>query len=161
MARFWTSYWQFRYWRPDVNDEGEPVSSSWSNQFRRRGVASGDIAYIISMSGGQLYLGGRMTVKLVLSKSEFARLRALDIDSLFDAAEECILDPDEETGTLLHLRRRLSPTLTKQIRFQTSSGPKEPFFVNKTDLDKQATRGIRELTPESAEFLDRIIDITD
>ena len=39
MARFWTCHWQFRSWRPDVKDEGEPVYSFWSNQFLRRGVA--------------------------------------------------------------------------------------------------------------------------
>ena len=161
MARFWTCHWQFRYWRPDMNDEGDPVCSSWSNLFTKRGVQPGDIAYILSMSGGQLYLGGRMTVKQVLSKAEYAQLRNLDIDSLFNAAEECILDPDEETGTLLHLHRRLSPALTKQLRFQTKTETKEPFFDNETDLNKQATRGIRELTPESAAFLDRIIEITD
>ncbi len=161
MARFWTCHWQFRYWRPDVNDEGEPVCSSWSNLFSKRGVRPGDIAYIISMSGGQLYLGGRMTVKQVLSKAEYARQENRDLSELFNASEECILDPDEDTGTLLHLNRCLSPALTKQIRFQTSSGPKKPFFDSKSELNNQATRGIRELTPESAAFLDRIIEITD
>lgn len=161
MARFWICHWQFRNWRPDLNDEGEPVCSSWSNRFSIKGVQPGDIAYIVSISGGQLYLGGRMTVKQVLSKAEYARLRKCDIDSLFDAAEECILDPDEETGTLLHLHRRLSPALTKQLRFLTSSGPKKPCFDSKSDLNSQATRGIRELTPKSATFLDRIIEITD
>ena len=176
MARFWTSYWRFRNWRPDVKDEGEPVYSSWSNHFRRKGVAPGDIAYIISMSGGQLYLGGRMTVKYVLSKSEYAQLRRVSVGLFDNNAKECILD--EETGTLLHLRRRLSPELTKRIRCQTSSGLVEPFFVepffvNDPDFDNEpdfvnepdsynvAAHRIRELTPESAAFLDRIIEITD
>lgn len=170
MARFWTCHWPFRSWRPDVKDEGEPVYSSWSNHFLRRGVAPGDIAYIISMSEGQLYLGGRMTVRHVLSRSEYARLRGLSVGLFDNAAKECILD--EETGTLLHLRRRLSPELTKRIRVQTSSGVEEPFFVepffvdepdfvNEPDMHHFPAHLIRELTPESAAILDRIIEITD
>ena len=159
MTRFWTCHWQFRYWRPDVNREGGPVHSSGSNLFSKRGVQPGDIVYIISLSGGQLYLGGRMTVKQILSRSEVARLWNRDMDSMYDAAE-WIVDP-EDKGTLLHLHRRLCPALTKQIRFQTKTEIKEPFFVTETELDNQATRGVRELTAESAAFLDRIIEITD
>ena len=159
MVRFWTCHWKFCFWIPENNVEGKPVCSSWSNEFSKRGVQPGDMAYIISLSGGQLYLGGRMTVKQVLSRDEYARLRD-DVDSKYEA-DECILDPDEVTGTLLHLRRRLSPALTKRIRFQFKAGPRAPCFVNETDLDNQATRGLRELTPESAAFLDRIIEITD
>lgn len=63
MTRFWTCHWQFRYWRPDINREGQPVCSSGSNSFVRRGVSVGDVVYVISLSGGQLYLGGRMMVR--------------------------------------------------------------------------------------------------
>lgn len=159
MSRFWTCHWQFRYWNPDHNFEGEPVRRSWSNQFSKRGVQPGDMAYIISLSEGQLYLGGRMTVKQVLSRDEYARIRE-DVDSAY-LADECIFDPDGATGTLLHLSRRLSPDLTKQIQFQFKAGPRGPKFVKENVLDNQATRGIRELTRESAAFLDRIIEITD
>jgi hypothetical protein len=155
--RFWTSHWQFRFWRPDINREGQPVRSSGSNGFRKRGVSVGDSVYIVSLSAGQLYLGGRMVVKRIVSRSEAARL--WNNDNLFDL-EEWIVDP-KETGTLLDLHRRLSPTLTKQLRFMSSTGPKEPFFASETELDNQATRGVRELTLESAALLDRIIEVTD
>jgi hypothetical protein len=42
-----------------------------------------------------------------------------------------------------------------------NSGSKGLFFTSDTHLDNQATRGIRELTPESAVLLDRIIEVTD
>ncbi len=42
-----------------------------------------------------------------------------------------------------------------------NSNPKGLCFVSDTHLDGQATRGIRELTPESAALLDRIIEVTD
>ena len=59
------------------------------------------------------------------------------------------------------VNHNLAPALTKQLRFESKSGPKELCFVSNTMLDKQATRGVRELTQESAALLDRIIEITD
>ena len=157
MTRSWTCHWQFRYWRPDVNREGQPVRSSGSNSFHKRGVSIGDFVYVVSLSGGQLYLGGRMTVKQIVSRPEAVLL--WNNDNLYDA-DEWIVDP-EQAGTSLDLHRRLAPALTKQLRFESKSGPKEPCFVSETELDNQATRGVRELTPESAALLDRIITITD
>lgn len=157
MPRYWTCHWQFKYWNPDNNAEGEPVCSSGSNMFRKRGVSLGDIVYVISLAGGQLYLGGRMTVKDIVSRPEAVKLWGSD--SLYDA-DEWVVDP-EESGTSLHLHRRLSPSITKQLRFASKDGPKEPFFISDTHLDNQATRGVRELTQESAELLDRIIADTD
>jgi len=65
-------------------------------------------------------------------------------------------------GSRLDLHRELDPDLTRKLRFSSrNSQPKKPFFASKTKLDGQTTRGVRELTPESAELLDRIITITD
>lgn len=157
MPRFWTCHWQFRYWRPEINGEGGSVASSGSNIFRKRGVSVGDVAYVISMGSGQVYLGGRMVVKKIISREEAAQL--WDSDSLYDATE-WIVDPDRE-GTPLNLHRRLAPEVTRQLRFVSKDGAKGPFFVSESELDKQAVRGVRELTPESAALLDRIIEITD
>ena len=98
MNRFWTCHWQFRYWRPDINQEGRPVCSSGSNSFRKRGVSVGDSVYIVSLSAGQLYLGGRMVVQRIASRAEAVRL--WNNDNLYDA-EEWIVD-SKESGTLLH-----------------------------------------------------------
>ncbi len=158
MTRFWTCHWQFRYWRPDVNNEGEPVCSSGSNNFHKRDVSVGDFVYIVSLSEGYLYLGGRMIVEEIISRQEAVR-RWKD-DNLYDA-EEWIVGP-EESGTLLNLKRRLAPALTKQLRFESKKGLKAPYFVSDTTkLDNQTTRGVRELTRESATILDRIIAVTD
>lgn len=157
MKGFWTCHWRFRFWRPDINREGHPVSLSGSNNFRKRGVSVGDTVYIISLSDGHLYLGGRMTVKQIVSRSEAAKL--WNDENLYDA-REWIIDP-EETGSTLHLHRRLSPTVTKQLRFLSGSSRKEPCFISDTELDNQATRGVRQLSPESAALFDRIIAVTD
>lgn len=157
MDRFWTCHWQFATWHPDVNLEGQPVRSSGSNTFHKRGVSVGDTIYVVSLSGGQLYLGGRMTVKQLVTRPQAVRL--LKTTNLYDA-DEWVVDP-ELTGTRLDLHRRLSPSLTKRLRFASKSGPKEPCFISETELDKQATRGVRELMAESASLLDQIISITD
>jgi hypothetical protein len=156
-TRFWMCHWQFRNWRPDINREGKPVRASASNSFRQRGVSVGDIVYVVSLNAGQLYLGGRMIVKRIVSRPEAVRL--FHSDNLYDA-EEWVVDPGQ-TGTLLDLHRRISPRLTKQLRFKSKSGPRGLCFVSHTKLDNQATRGVRELTPESASLLDRIIEVTD
>jgi hypothetical protein len=140
-----------------VNREGQPVRSSGSNSFHKRGVSPGDAMYIVSLSAGQLYLGGRMTVKRIVSRPEVVRL--WNNDNLYDATEWAV-DP-EQSGTLLDLHRRLAPALTKRLRFESKTGPKEPCFVSDTELDNQATRGVRELTRQSAMLLDRIIAATD
>ena len=82
-----------------------------------------------------------MTVKQVVSREEAIQLS--NDDTLYDA-EEWIVDP-EHAGTPLHLHRRLAPSLTKQLRFASMDGPKEPSFVSGTDLDNQAMRGVRQL----------------
>jgi hypothetical protein len=120
-------------------------------------MSVGDSAYIISLSGGQLYLGGRMVVKRIVTRPEAVQL--LNNDDLYNA-DEWIVDP-EKSGTLLNLHHRLSPALTKQLRLILSSGPSEPVFESETELYRQATRGVREITPVYAALLDRIIEATD
>lgn len=159
MTRYWTTHWRYIYWRPDANDEGRPIYSSGSNSYRKRGVSVNDKVYIVSLAEGQLYLGGRMTVKQIMSREE--AIRSFRDSNLYDATE-WIIDPDK-SGTLLSLRRRLAPDLSRSLRFVSPrSAPKPLFFNPGTDhLYCQATRGVRELTPESAAALDSIIEITD
>jgi hypothetical protein len=158
MVRYWTFHWQFRFWRNDINTEFEPLDSSGSNNFVKRGVLVGDVVYVVSLSGGQLYLGGRMTVKQIVSRTEAVSI--FRTQNLYHA-DEWVIDKDP-SGTPLNLHRRLAPEITRQIRCVMADGSERGlFFVSDTHLDVQATRGIRQLTPESAELLDRIITFTD
>ena len=97
MARSWTCHWRHSTWRPDVNAEGEPVRCAGGNNFRKRGVSVGDSVYVVSLAGGQLYLGGRMTVRAVVSRAEAARLTSRNEGELYEA-DEWIVDP-QQTGT--------------------------------------------------------------
>lgn len=158
MARFWTHHWQNRYWRDDVNREYLPICHSAGNSFRRRGVAASDVVYIVSLAHGQLFLGGRMTVQRIVSRDEAVQI--LGTDDLYDATEQII--GEERLGTPLNLHRALDPAVSRQLRFVSpGSAPRGLFFVSDTHLDVQATRGVRELTSDSAGLLDRIIYLTD
>jgi hypothetical protein len=158
MARYWTCHWQSRLWRDDINAEFDPIDGSGSNQFRKRGVAPGDVVYIVSLSGGRLYLGGRMPVRRIVSRPEAVRI--FGTDNLYEA-DEWVID-EERSGTPLHLHRRLAPEVTRQIRCIMADGSERGLcFVDQDNLDGQATRGIRRLAPESAELFDRIIAVTD
>lgn len=159
--RFWTCHWQFRYWRPDVNSEGQPIRGSGGNRYTTRGIRGGcgHRAYIVSLSNGQLYLGGRMTVSRIVSRDEAVLIRGTD---MLYPADEWLIDDTAEGGTLLHLNRRLAPEVTRQIVCIMADGDERGlFFVDDDNLDVQATRGVRELTAESTDLLDRIIAITD
>ncbi len=98
-----------------------------------------------------------MTVSRIISREE--AVWASGDDNLYPA-EECIVD--DRGGSPLTFHRRLAPSLSRQLRFLSPKGQvKGLCFVSDTHLDTQATRGIRELTGESAVLLDRIIEITD
>jgi hypothetical protein len=156
--RYWTCQWKNKYWRGDINSEYGPLCSSGSNNFRKRGVSPGDIAYVISVLNGQLYIGGKMTVRRIVSRSEAVRIWRNE--NLWDA-DEWVID-EEEMGTPFNPRRRLAPEVTKKLRLIVGGSERRGYaFVSNTHLDSQTTRGIRELTPESAAFLDRIISLTD
>ena len=101
-----------------------------------------------------------MTVREIVSRDQ--AVRALKRNTLFPA-NEWILG-DKKQGTPLVLNRRLAAELARQLRFVSKgSEPNGLFFIDaaKTNLDVQSTRGVRELTANSAELLDRIIGATD
>jgi len=96
-----------------------------------------------------------MLVKKIVSREDAVRLSGNP--NLMDANERVI--DDEETGTLLNVRRQLAPEVAKRLRFV---GPKSTLaFDSDTEINNQATRNLRELTLSSAELLDRAIETTD
>jgi hypothetical protein len=158
--RFWTCHWRFQYWRLEVNHEGEPIRGSGGNLYTSRGVRGGcgHRAYIVSINDGQLYFGGRMCVSRIVSRDEAVRIRGTD--QLYPA-DEWLIDDTPKGGTPLHLRRRLAPDLTRQIMCLMADGDERGLCMVGDNLDPQATRGVRQLTADSAEWLDHILAITD
>jgi hypothetical protein len=155
--RYWTAYWRQQYW--EGNPEYQPVTFSGSDLFRKRGVSAGDFLYIISQNSGQLLLGGRMVVGNIVSRSQAVRIRKRN--DLYEAEQWAV--GKEGSGTPLHHHRQLAPTLARELRFVSNQSEEgEPLvFVNGRDLDRQTTRGIRQLTSRSASLLDDIIEMTE
>lgn len=159
MPRYWTSHWQNKFWVDEVNPEFEPLSCAGSSLFRARGVRAGDVLYVISLSAGQLLLGGRMTVRDIVTRAEAIRLTKND--QLYEDAKWWALGNPEQ-GSPLVLRRALHADVSRQLRFVVAKGPPQGLcFVAPAKLDVQTTRGVRRLTPESARLLDRVIAATD
>ena len=156
VTRCWTTYWKEQNWL--VTPEYEPLISS-GGSFSNRGVSAGDMIYIVSQRDGQLLLGGRMTVKSVVTRQEAVRI--LKRNDLYNAPEWVI--GKKGSGTPLHHSRQLAPEVTKQLRFVSGQSDKGKalLFVNDRNLDRQTTRIVRELTMESGGLLDEIIEMTD
>lgn len=158
MTRSWTYHWQKQYWRSEHNPEGRPLRSAGSSRFEERGVSPGDFVYIVSLSEGLLHLGGRMIVGHLTDRDQ--AVLELENDNLIDHPEWIIGLP--ENGTPLDLHRRLDSDLTKQLEFVSPDGSRRRLvFITDDRLDNQATRGLQELTRESAGLLEQIIAATD
>lgn len=136
--------------------EGQPIQVTGSGLLETRGVARGDVMYVISLSDGHLLLGGRMVVKDIVSREIACQM--LGRDSLFEADKWAI---NMGGGSPLHLQRRLAPDVSKKLLFSRASGERGLTFIDDLNLANQATRGISRLTDESARLLDSIIDLTD
>ena len=157
-VRHWTVHWQNTLWRSGAAAvDREPIQHCGGSRFRSRGVSPGDGVYVISMSAGQLLLGGRMTVGRIADDDE--ALRHFGHADFWRAAEHLI--GVVGSGTPLDLHRGLSASLTRRLRFVSRRGSVPPCFVSETELDNQATRGVRELTAESAQLLDDVLRATD
>lgn len=140
-----TCHWQFKYWIPAHNPPGVPIAAAGSNKFLDRGVKPGHVLYMVSLSNGLLYLGGRMTVDRIVSRA--AAVRILGNEDLYEDADEWALG-SPSAGTPLVLDRLLDPNVTALLRFISPSGEvKHPSLKGPGKLDNQATRSVREVTP--------------
>jgi transcriptional regulator with XRE-family HTH domain len=126
-----------------------------SNQFRKRGVRNGERLYIVSCFGGDLYLIGRLDIGTLCSSEEANEISG---DPGFDfswAADWAFANPDEERPMRFGL---IVPTSqVRQIRFE---GDKPPVFQDGEDAslpDPQSFRGVRRITPQTADLFDRLL----
>ena len=159
LKRSWTCHWQKSYWRDDINAEFEPLTATGSNVFAAKGVRPGDRLYVVTISAGQLLFGARMTVEAVITRTQ--AVQRLDTDDLYEDAKWWAVGAPG-LCTPLNLHRQLEPALTRRLWFVSPQGPpKRLKFVSETHLDGQTTRGVRQLTPDSAELLERVLAFSD
>ncbi len=70
MPRFFTQLWTGKEFELHGKHRGRKLRHAVSNQFRKRGLKSGDFLYVWSFLHGHLYLLGRMHVPRISSTAE-------------------------------------------------------------------------------------------
>jgi hypothetical protein len=148
MARFYTYGWQYAEARKEP--EGEPLAHAAGSRFTSRGIEPGDVVYIVAVHKGGLHLLGKMAVGAIVGKDE-AR-RALSAEP-YDAPEHLIACACTPTRLVA-----VPEEVARQLRFVSRSGSDSLAFREDGTLDPQTLRGIRELTGESSERLDGLLE---
>jgi hypothetical protein len=140
VIRSFTYYWKNSTWK----HERLPVAGSLlqysSNLFFSRGVAEGDQLYIVTVLQGAMLLAGRIKVN---------RLHKKKIDGYIGGEIiESIAPPK------MSFERCVPMTVVERLRM---IGEKPLKFNGSGMLNVQTLRGIRQLTPDSAAFLDDLL----
>lgn len=114
--------------------DGEPLRQIWGSRFA--GIQAGDQIYIISVQSGRLQLICRLTVGTV------------DVQGGQIQASQ---------STPVAITRVLDIETVARLRFNNRKEPVPARMNEEGLLDPQTLRGVRELTPESAALLDRLL----
>jgi Domain of unknown function (DUF3883)/Domain of unknown function (DUF3427) len=151
VPRYFTHYWQNGTVERHRASGHSLLEYAASNVFVDRGVNSGDVVYPVTVLDGELYLVGRLEVERVCDAAKAEE--RLGYKPFWTASDYVIAaDP-----TPMQFDLEVSLEMTRGLRFvtdRTSSGPK---FSSPGRLDQQTMRGVRELTPDSAAELDRLL----
>jgi len=144
--RAFTTYWKNKTW--DGNAECGSLRHTASNEFRAHEVKTGDRVYITTIRDGQLYVGARLTVKDIVTRTQAQRI--LGDPDLWLAKDHVIATRNEP----FHASRQVSVDDARRLRFVNGGRLK---FRSGTELDNQTLRSMRELTPASARRLDAVL----
>ena len=145
MDRYFTHYWDDRTWEQyRANHEGLSLDRVMGNQFFKKGVAIGDMVFVVHVRTGQMYLAGRM---------EVGERHREEGESWVE-----VLTAEEGSGTALSFRRKVPLDIVKDLRFRGGDIARPLLFKSNNRLDSQTLRGVRELTPASAALLDTLLD---
>jgi len=149
MTKFFTHYWK------DFDlQESVTTDHTAGNEFRRKGVRPGDYIYVVGTLSGTMYLVGRMKVAEIANQK---RARQMLPYEPWKADEHCIAEPGTATSmaaikvpiAAVRALRCVSPTNGPvALKFRTG---------DRSRLDPQTLRQVRELTPESARSLDALL----
>jgi hypothetical protein len=145
--RYFMQYWKNTTWRMDYDPT--PLRFAASNQFAKQGVSAGDRVFVITNDGGRLLLGAALDVAAVLSPAAAKREFGSDVwpASHYIKARS----PAKFTRELV--------VPTKTVRALRFKGGGQVLFQG-SKIHQQTLRGVRELTPESAALLERLLEST-
>jgi len=156
LTRYFTHYWSGTTCsevREQARDGDDRLDQAASKQFCKRHVRIGDYVYAVNIRAGRMMVLGRMRVAKITPGKK-------DQDDFWDAYDQ--VNAEDGTATLLNFTRKVKPKTAKSLRFLTSSGEEHSLVFSKEDsklLDSQTLRGVRRLTEESAELLDRAVGL--
>ncbi len=156
MTRRFTHYWTNETWKRErrlqqAGRAGDRLDHIAGNQFVKRGIESGDDVYPVTVLDGALYLLGRLEVDRVCDTGEAARL--LGTTDLYEADDHIIA----ARSTSMHFDLEVPTGLTEKLLFVGSRGAQRLKFGPTGRLDRQTLRGVRELHPQSAAELDKLL----
>jgi hypothetical protein len=150
MKRYFTHYWKNDTWEANSDTAGEIFYRTSGNMFHRRGVASGDSVYAVTVIRGRLLLLGRLTVGRICSYAQAQQLFGTDIWP----AEEHII---AVSGTPKRFDFEVPQAITEQLLFAKAGAGSPLRFTEPGHLDQQTLRGVRELEEASARLLDELL----
>jgi hypothetical protein len=151
MPRYFTHYWRSRTLEQYRVSGDVGLEYVADNKFVERGVEPGDVVYPVTISGGTLYVIGRLEVERVCSLREVQG--HLGYEPSWKASDYLIAV--EPTFKLFDLE--VPPEITRELRFVSGNETRALKFESPGHLDQQTLRGVRELISDSASKLDRLL----
>lgn len=154
MARFFTHYWSNETCDDAVERgfEGKPLKHTADNMLAR--ASSGDVVYVVTVRNGKLFLLGRMVVEEIIDYEEACE--RLDYDP-WEAEFHAIAS----SSTPMAIDNEIPVKTVKKLRAVRADEIRPLKFVDHERLDRQALRGVVEITPESADLLDDFLEPSD
>ena len=143
MTRAFTHYWKNSTWERNDNLLGHTAS----NLFKKRGVEAGDSIFIVTVDAGMLYVGCVLQVDQVVGRRETQKLLG---GKVWETSDHIIAKKNQP----FYKNLRVPLDTVRALRFE---GGKSLVFKEPGKLDQQTLRGVRELAPESADILRRIL----
>ena len=155
MARYFTHYWKNDTWEQEQQDtilgaRGD-LEHAADNRFLERGVEPGDFVYPVTVMEGELYVMCKLEVDKVCGFEEAASL--LGTRDLWDAEDHIVATRPAPK----HFDLAAPLEATRRLRFVSGKKAKELKFGPTGGLDRQTLRGVRELSPDSAAELERLV----
>jgi len=148
------------YWKNQTvlsaNYEGEMTFWDAANGISDRGICQGDFIYGVTVFHGKLFLINALQVAKIYDRSTWARKLGIPIEKLWDGQEFAVA----QKSTRYNFHRQVPLDVTRQLRFCSHRETIELMFIDREreHLDVQTLRGRRELTAQSAELLNGILE---
>ena len=153
MVRYYTHYWANRTCKDFavMGLDGEVLNHTAGNLFRKTGIKPADIIYVVTVIKGQLFIVGKLEVKLICNQNEAGKLLKCEPSDLWEAEEHVIASKTIK----MKFNRGIPSNVTENLEFVSGGkSSKPPKFKYPGHLDQQTLRGVRELTSSSALLLD-------